>query len=374
MITRTLVNEQTRDVYMLRAKMLKTEIDMFDAKGELIYSKKYGSISIRALDLFQAGGKIYLMTTGDEGDMYSLLPVPLLPSKENTFGKPGAPLFLGRRYNNKSREQEDITIAELQYRIVNSPDRNYTFFLFKNDMDDFSQKQSYKVVLYKGDLEKVWENELKVDFPINQWFLEDIRVDNSGNVFIAGSGTDKDTRSVLLEPGKKSGDFSYSTHLFVCDGKTGNQKDFSISLPGYFVTDLGIALDKQSRLVITAFYAPENSFSIEGVFQQYFDVETEKLSAPVLSRLPAEFLGKNLMNASRKQRFLKPSGSPPDSKWRYKNLVLDDFQYSFSPVYNNNDGSVSIAVRQYAVIPILYAETYRNTDADMQIGIPITIV
>lgn len=198
--------------------------------------------------------------------------------------------------------------------------------------------------VFDRNFDLVWEKEVILPYPDNQFTVEEYRVDDAGNVFLLG---------VLYSDAAKyrrRGNPTYRYVLLSYLNQGQVEDEMQIELPGKFITDLTFRIGKDGNLVFAGFYSDKGSYSIKGSYFFRFNPYDRSLLnrnyAPFdFNFLTAFMRPKEKERALEAERINDPLRSP------------ELYNYSLDRLILRSDGGAVLIAEQFYVERESY---YRN--------------
>lgn len=114
--------------------------------------------------------------------------------------------------------------------------------------------------VFDKNFDLVWEKDVILPYPDNQFTVEEYRVDDKGNVYLLGVLYTDEAKF------RRRGSPTYRYVLLSYFNNGESTDEIRIDLPGKFITDLTFRVGNDGNLVFAGFYSEKDSYSIKGSY------------------------------------------------------------------------------------------------------------
>ena len=199
--------------------------------------------------------------------------------------------------------------------------------------------------VFDQNFELVWEKEVILPYPDNQFTVEEYRVDDQGNVFLLG---------VLYTDEAKFRRRGNPTYRYVLLSylNNGNEEDeIQIDLPGKFITDLTFRVGNDGNLVFAGFYSEKGSYSIKGSY--FFHLNPYDRSLLYRNHAPFDF---DFLTAFMRRKDKVRALQAEQNKDRRRSPEL--YNYSLDRLILRSDGGAVLIAEQFYIERESYYRDY----------------
>jgi hypothetical protein len=189
----------------------------------------------------------------------------------------------------------------------------------------------------------VWEKNIVLPFPDNQFTVEEYRVDDQGNVFLLG---------VLYEDEAKWRRRGNPTYKYVILSYLDNgseAREFRIEPENKFITDLTFRPAKNGNLVCAGFYSERGNYSIKGATYFRLDTRSREFSDWNYQPFSLDFLTEN-MSDKKKQKAIEAAANNDVQR------EVELYDYSLDELILRSDGGAVLVAEQYYVEQDFYRD------------------
>lgn len=216
-------------------------------------------------------------------------------------------------FSNKDFSKFDY----LNYTINYS--KNSSKILFSYNLP-YNKREYDKVgfVVFNDDLEAIWDDEITLPVKEELYLIENLQVDNSGNIYILGQEF-KEVPKI-----KKKGNANYQYKIFRYSFGTKKHKDYIIEVEDNFITDLKI-ISTDSVLLCLGFYGPSYP-SIKGAVYHKIDLLTGKTVFSKTYDYDSSIFTQNLNDkkSSNVEKRIDKDKFSLDTKYEIKDLIVSE--------------------------------------------------
>jgi hypothetical protein len=225
-----------------------------------------------------------------------------------------------------------------EFGIRMSPD-NKTILAFTFIDTKTNEGEGLWVKLFGHKLDSIYEGVLHLPLKNDLYQLEDVKVDNQGNIYTLGTDFPKKKYH------KKSDIPDYQYHLTIFQGRTKESRDILIKLRGKSVGDMGFGVLSNDKVVCYGTWVNSGYFHTRGYFVVQYDSNTgqeiSRYESPEMTEFFTEFLDRKLNKIDR---------------IHMENNGAGYYLYKFRDPIIRPDGSFLLLAEQFAV-------KYRGSDA-----------
>lgn len=217
----------------------------------------------------------------------------------------------------------------------------------KDDNGNAPTDIRYHFAVYGKGMEKQWEKDIKLPFLPDQFSVEQIKIDDDGNVFLIGIEYQEKAEARIS---RREGKPSYAYHLYRYSNKGTDVLEMPVKLKEKFITDMQAGNAPNGDIIIAGFYSDKGTFSVKGAFYLSIDGKTHQEKIQSLSEFDSEFITQYFSEKEKKkQKKQEAKGEEPELySFRMDELLL------------RNDGGATMIAEQYYT----YTVTYTTTDAN----------
>ncbi len=194
---------------------------------------------------------------------------------------------LDGKVNNDMKELDFIKVEKKKnagsFDFVLSNDSTKILVYHNEPYDKYAnEKFSYKVI--DNSLNTVWEKGVQLPYKDKYFSISNYTVDNDGNVFMLARLTDED----MKKSKKDKPNYTYSVLGYF--HKTGDLKEYSLSLGNKFIDEVTFRIDPMGNLVTAGFYANVRNSGMSGVFYTRIDRNTKEVITKGVNEFSKDFL------------------------------------------------------------------------------------
>ena len=186
----------------------------------------------------------------------------------------------------------------------------------------------------------LWKKDITLPYKDELFDIETFKVDNHGNVYLLGL-LYKDKRKT-----KRNGEANYQYKVLSYTDNGSNNKEYSVSLPDRFLTDMQIGVRANKDIVCAGFYSENGKLSIRGTFFLSIDAETKEIKTKSFKEFDINFITQNMTeNQAEKAKKREEKG---------KDVEL--YEYDLDKLIVRSDGGAMLIGEQYFVKVITYTQ------------------
>ncbi len=200
----------------------------------------------------------------------------------------------------------------------------------KNEPEQFGFR------VFDKNFDLVWEKDIVLPFPDNQFTVEEYQVDGSGNVHLLG---------VLYTDQAKwrrrgSPTYQYIILSYFDNGET--VEEYRVGLENKFVTDLTFRPTKKGELICAGFYSEKGTYSVKGAYYFRLNPKTREINNSNYQPFEFDFLTE-YMTVKGKQK-AKAAEANKDIR-----RSAELFNYSLDELITRSDGGAVLVAEQFYI-------------------------
>lgn len=306
-------------------------IEQYDAAFQLRQSTpfklKYKGKDLQYVDLLSIGGKSHLLTS--------------------YFNKSHKKNYLFAQALN--RQQTGLSsslrmIAELpsynmfqegSFGIHTSEDTNYVL-IHASIPERKNEPEQFSFFVYDRTLERLWSKTVRLPYPASQYAVEDIQIDESGDVYVLGLLYGEGSKAIRRgQPNAR-----YLITAYRAQGE--EKKEYWVGLPDRFITDLTFKVNPTGDLVCAGFYSDRDANSVKGTYYVLIDGSSQEIIRQGLEPFDAGFLTTHLSPA-------KQTRAIEAERAGNSNAVPELYRYALNDLILRSDGGAVLIAEQYYV-------------------------
>ncbi len=282
----------------------------------------------------------------------------------------GGKLFLLTSFNNTAKKQNYLFKQSINSKTL-SPSKNLDMisetearnkevkgtFAFRLSSDSsrllifnelpFEKKNParFGFRVFDQDFSLLWEKNIVLPYPNNQFTVEEYRVDEFGNVFLLG---------VLYKDEAKwrrRGNPSYQYVLLSYFDQGETVDEFRIDLEDKFITDLTFRIAKDGTLVFSGFYSDRGTYSIKGTYFFHLQPRTREMNNRHATPFDFDFLTAFMSEKNRE----KAKAAELNKDVRRAPELYD---YSLDELILRSDGGAVLVAEQFYIQQQMYRDYY----------------
>ncbi|MEK7254001.1 MAG: hypothetical protein AAB316_04600 [Bacteroidota bacterium] len=205
------------------------------------------------------------------------------------------------------------------------------------------QPERFAFRVFDQNFALVWQKNIILPYPDNQFTVEDYRLDDAGNVYLLGVLYEDEAK--WRRRGKPT--YKYVVIAYPADGA--EPQEYRIDGGEKFITDLTFRIGNDSKLVCAGFFSERGTYSTKGACFFHLDPMTRQLSDRVFSEFPFDFL---TAFYSEKEKNKALEAEEKNDLRRSPEL----YDYSLDELILRSDGGAVLVAEQFYV----EQETYRD--------------
>lgn len=197
--------------------------------------------------------------------------------------------------------------------------------------------------VFDQNFELLWEKNIILPYPDNQFTVEDYRVDDQGNVFLLGVLYEDDAKW------RRRGNPTYKYVILSYTGQGGEAREYRIDGENKFITDLTFRPAKDGTLICAGFYSERGTYSIKGVTYFRLNPATQEITNRNYQPFDFDFLTEFM---SQKNKEKAKAAEINNDLRRAPEL----FDYSLDELILRSDGGAVLVAEQF----FIEQEVYRD--------------
>lgn len=331
--------------YMLRQKVLQNPnakprawVEFFTKDMKLQRSEemdlKYKGKQRDFEDIIMLGGNLYLLTSfNNTAKKRNYLFKQAISTKTLT---PAKNLDMIGEIEARNKEVEGTFAFRL------SPDSS-RLLIFNELPFEKKNPARFGFRVFDQNFSLLWEKNIILPYPNNQFTVEEYRVDAAGNVYLL---------AVLYKDEAKwrrRGNPSYQYILLSYLDKGETVDEFRIDLEDRFITDLTFRIAKDGTLVFSGFYSERGTYSIKGTYFFHLQPRTGQMNNRNATPFDFDFLTAFM---SEKNREKAKEAEINNDRRRAPEL----YDYSLDELILRSDGGAVLVAEQFYI----EQQTYRD--------------
>lgn len=299
----------------------------FNLKRSNPVKLKYKGKELQYVDLLPIGGKFHFLTSYFNKShkknylfVQEVLPRQLQPSQRMRMiaELPSYNMFQEGNFGIRTSEDSSYILIHAQI-----PER-------KNDPEQFA------FYVYDRNLEKVWKKQVRLPYPGKQFSVEDVQVDEKGNVYVLGVVYQDGTR--VRRQGKPN--YQYVVIAYREQGE--NKVEYRVGLDDRFITDLTFKINRNGDIVCAGFYSDRGAYSVKGTYYMLIDGRTKEILRQGMQAFDIGFLTTYLSeNKQQRAREAQRTGATDQ--------VPELYRYALNDLILRSDGGAVLIAEQYYV-------------------------
>lgn len=215
--------------------------------------------------------------------------------------------------------------------------KDSTRLLIYNDLPyQKNEPEQFGFRVFDENFDLVWEKDIVLPYPDNQFTVEEYQVDDFGNVHLLG---------VLYTDSAKwrrkgSPTYQYIILSYLENGE--KTEEHRVGLEGKFVTDLTFRPTKSGELICSGFYSEKGTYSVKGAYYFRLDPKTRTISNSNYQPFEFDFLTEFM---SEKNKSKAKAAEERNDTRRSAEL----FNYSLDELITRSDGGAVLVAEQFYI-------------------------
>ncbi len=218
-----------------------------------------------------------------------------------------------------------------------------------------SEMQQISIDVLDSDMNSAWSIDAEIPYKDYLFEIEQIRVDEQGNVYLLGFKYKGDQRTL-----KKNGLPNYEYHVLKFKRGSTDTEDYTIALDEEFITDMTIDVLDNQDIIAGGFYSLKRQNAIHGTYFLTIDAESKIVRSKAQKAFTEDFLTQSLKEKEQERI----------SKKIEKGKDVELYNYYLDDIIRRDDGGAVLVAEQYRE----YTSTRTNvgTGTTSGTGIPTT--
>jgi hypothetical protein len=196
----------------------------------------------------------------------------------------------------------------------------------------WNERKTYGFFVLDENLQLMWRPIAALPPGRELFFVENLKVDNAGNVYLLGVTFNDKRRS------KRDGKPDYNYEVLAWSGNGEVMRSYTIALEDRFLTDMQIEVIDSKNLVCAGFYSATGTFSIKGTYFLTVDLETKNIKTASFKDFEIDFIMENLSDRDA-HKVRKSEGDEEPAL----------YEYDLDKLLVGKDGSAILIGEQYFV-------------------------
>jgi hypothetical protein len=309
-----------------RAKLFVEQYDAsFQLRQSTPFKLRYKGKDLQYVDLLSLGGTSYLLTSYFNKSHKK----NYLFAQEFTERQTG----LSPRLRMIAELPSYNMFQEGSFGIHTSEDTSF-ILIHASIPEKKNDPERFAFFVYDNTMERIWSKTVRLPYPSGQYDVEDIQIDQAGNVYVLG---------LVYDGGKKSGRRGQpgSKYLITAYRAQGEEKkEYWIGLDDRFITDLTFKVNPSGQLICAGFYSDLGTNSVKGTYYMVIDGSSQEVLRQGLEPFDIGFLTTHLSD-SKQRKAIEAS--------RAGQGTPELLQYSLNDLILRSDGGAVLIAEQYYV-------------------------
>ncbi len=324
--------------YLLRQKVLNNPearprawVEFYDndmnLKKSIEQELKYKGKQRDFEDVIYLGGELYLLTSFNNS----------AKKKNYLFKQQISSRSLIPSKNLDMICETDARNKEAEGSFGSHISKDSSHLLIYNDLPyKRNEPEQFGFRVFDKNFELVWEKDIVLPFPDNQFTVEEYQVDDFGNVHLLG---------VLYTDAAKwrrrgSPTYQYIILSYLENGE--REMEYRVGIDNRFVTDLTFRPTKKGELICSGFYSAKGTYSIKGACYFRLDPSSGEVSNSNYQPFEFDFLTEFM---SEKNRDKARAAEARNDTRRSAEL----FNYSLDELITRSDGGAVLVAEQFYI-------------------------
>ena len=166
---------------------------------------------------------------------------------------------------------------------VDKSDDNSRILVFHNLPYKRGEAERYGFKVFDEKWKLIWEDEVSLPYEDNLFNVENLTIDNDGNVFVLG----RVYRERAKEKVKRKPNFDYSIIVYKQNKK---EKEYKVRLPEKFISDITFKINNVGNIICSGYYSDKSTSALKGTFFMTIDASTSQILKQGHKDFPVDFL------------------------------------------------------------------------------------
>jgi hypothetical protein len=198
---------------------------------------------------------------------------------------------------------------------------------------DKDEPEAFGFYVLADDMTPLWSKQVTVPYENELFDVESFRVANTGEVYLLGV-IYKDKRK-----SKRKGKPNYQYQVFAYKDQGRETKDYPVSIPDRFLTDMQIEVLGNKDIICAGFYSNVGTYSINGTYFLTVDAKSGEVKTKSFKEFSIDFLTQNMTEREAKKA----------EKREEKGGENELYEYDLDKLLVGKDGSAMLLGEQYYV-------------------------
>ncbi len=218
-------------------------------------------------------------------------------------------------YNSRSRQ------GEFRYQL---PADKSKIAIIAALHDEKQLKETFTTRVFDGSMKLLWSKDITLPYESELFNREKLLLDNKGNIYLSGRLYFEKLKE------KRNGMANYAYKILAYRDSGSVAKEYDISVPNQFITDVGFNITRDDKLAVAGFYSTQGTYSIKGISFTLINAATGSIIRQGTKPFDASFL--ELFSRSQVDK---------------KDAEL--YSYDLDNIIIRSDGGVLLLAEQYFV-------------------------
>jgi hypothetical protein len=197
--------------------------------------------------------------------------------------------------------------------------------------------------VFDQKFELIWEKNIILPYPDNQFTVEDYRVDDNGNVYLLGVLYEDDAKW------RRRGNPTYKYVILSYTDNGNNPQEYRIDGENKFITDLTFRPAKDGTLICAGFYSERGTYSVKGATYFRLNPVTREITNRNYQPFNFDFLTEFM---SEKNKEKARAAEANNDVRRAPEL----FDYSLDELILRSDGGAVLVAEQFFIEQDMYRD------------------
>jgi hypothetical protein len=200
------------------------------------------------------------------------------------------------------------------------------------------EPEGFGLHVLDDQLQPLWNKEIKLPYENQLFDIESFKVSNDGDVYLLGL-IYNDRR---ISKRKGAANYKYQVFAYMDNGET--LKEYPVSLPDKFLTDMQIEVLGNKNLICAGFYSEKGTYSIRGTYFLTIDGTTKEIKTTSFKDFGIDFITQNMTEgeANRTKR--------REERGNENEL----YEYDLDKLIVGRDGGAMLFGEQYFIQRVTY--------------------
>ncbi len=228
----------------------------------------------------------------------------------------------------------------------------YSVEMGKDENNEAPTDTKFHLTVFDSKLAKKWEKDVRLPFAPNVFSVEQVKVDDNGDVFIIGIEYQEKTEA---RASRREGKPSYKYHLYRYSDSGKDVLNMPVELKDKFITDMQIDGAPNGDIVAAGFYSEKGTHSIKGAFYISIDAKTREIKRQELTEFETSFITQYYTEKEKKKAEKKKDNAKDD-----KDKEPELYSFRLDELLIREDGGATMVAEQY----YMYVTSYTTYDAN----------